>query len=482
MSVDESVLGQGAGGGPHIQSGRPSSMLARVSSSAAVLSGASGKEGKMASTAAAPRRVLGDLSNANKLAEQRVSSGKDGSKDAIVKDAKTVSSTAANTRARSASVLSNKPLGSTKPSVSAAGITTTHSRSTSTASRHSQPTISAKSSQSSLHNLAEPAGISQHGLHHPVHRRSRTQSDNASVLSNATAASSSSANIVASSSSSTSNLVAPGAPKIGSGNWNTAVPSTNSQDTFEELLDTVVEGDSYDGPSSKGLGLSIDADGTKLDEHNADQQQTIPSSQVQDEDMESAVEHPALPSAGDADNDSSSNDTFELDLDQAFNDDELAPPSNAHNAASNASMQIDGKSIIMDNDSTSSSLSSTASTSASAVAAVIPPTTAARTSSTTRKRDPSTASHSRNKASRSANANEIDPDDWLALRETIKRDAEQKILEIRKDYREELDLWDISMVAEYSDEIFEYMEELEVRASFFLFLVLSLPLYFSFAS
>lgn len=89
MSVDESVLGHGANGGPSIIN-RPSSMLARVSSSAAVLSttagnggaapaaGAGGKQvapGKGTTTIgkdgkvvnAAPRRVLGDLSNANKV-------------------------------------------------------------------------------------------------------------------------------------------------------------------------------------------------------------------------------------------------------------------------------------------------------------------------------------------------------------------------------------------------------------------------------
>lgn len=86
MSVDESVLGHGANGGPSLNGNRPSSMLARVSSSAAVLSstGAAatgktgsnatasgkaaimGKDGKTAANAA-PRRVLGDLSNANKV-------------------------------------------------------------------------------------------------------------------------------------------------------------------------------------------------------------------------------------------------------------------------------------------------------------------------------------------------------------------------------------------------------------------------------
>ncbi|KNE87875.1 hypothetical protein PSTG_18733, partial [Puccinia striiformis f. sp. tritici PST-78] len=38
----------------------------------------------------------------------------------------------------------------------------------------------------------------------------------------------------------------------------------------------------------------------------------------------------------------------------------------------------------------------------------------------------------------------------------------QIIAAIRRDFQEELDFWDATMVAEYSEEIFKYMEELEV--------------------
>lgn len=124
-----------------------------------------------------------------------------------------------------------------------------------------------------------------------------------------------------------------------------------------------------------------------------------------------------------------SNDTFELDLDQAFNEQGASSAQ-----AGQASMQIDGKSVLIDD--------------------VAEASTQPRTQS--RKRGHSTS------GSRSAKKSEMDPDDWLALRATVQREAERQVLEVQKEYREELDVWDISMVAEYSDEIFEYMEELEV--------------------
>lgn len=331
------------------------------------------------------------------LVDQRTS-GKDGKITTTI-----ATTTAASGRARSASVLSNKPLGAKSVSATATNATT-HSRSTSAASRHSA-TISTKSSQSSLHNLAEPAGV------HP-HRRSRTQSDNASVHSNATAVSSSSA-------------VAPGAPRIGTGNWGAAPAATASQDTFEELLDTVVEGDSYEG---KGLGIEADSRSASNSNGTTDE---AGSSQSQDELMESVSEqHHIDHNAAEGD---FSNDTFELDLDQAFNE----QGSSGSAQVGQASMQIDGKSVLIDD-----------------AAEVAPAAQAPRTQ--TRKRGHSTS------GSRSAKKSEIDPDDWLALRATVQREAERKVLEVQKEYREELDVWDISMVAEYSDEIFEYMEELEV--------------------
>lgn len=62
-------------------------------------------------------------------------------------------------------------------------------------------------------------------------------------------------------------------------------------------------------------------------------------------------------------------------------------------------------------------------------------------------------------------AMELDPDDWLlALCDPDEADESERVLEIlKREFKEEVDWWDISMVAEYSDEIFKYMSELEVR-------------------
>lgn len=59
----------------------------------------------------------------------------------------------------------------------------------------------------------------------------------------------------------------------------------------------------------------------------------------------------------------------------------------------------------------------------------------------------------------------VDPDDWLANVEEEEEEENEKVLEmIRKEFDEQLDFWDTTMVAEYSEEIFEYMGELEVSA------------------
>ncbi|GAA6004671.1 cyclin family protein [Rhodotorula paludigena] len=58
---------------------------------------------------------------------------------------------------------------------------------------------------------------------------------------------------------------------------------------------------------------------------------------------------------------------------------------------------------------------------------------------------------------------ELDPDDWLlALCDTDEQDESERLVEqVKREFKEEIDWWDISMVAEYSDEIFAYMSELE---------------------
>ncbi|KAI7961305.1 hypothetical protein MJO28_001794 [Puccinia striiformis f. sp. tritici] len=52
-------------------------------------------------------------------------------------------------------------------------------------------------------------------------------------------------------------------------------------------------------------------------------------------------------------------------------------------------------------------------------------------------------------------------DNWLMLPAEEELECTQIIAAIRRDFQEELDFWDATMVAEYSEEIFKYMEELE---------------------
>ncbi|KWU45610.1 hypothetical protein RHOSPDRAFT_16258 [Rhodotorula sp. JG-1b] len=57
----------------------------------------------------------------------------------------------------------------------------------------------------------------------------------------------------------------------------------------------------------------------------------------------------------------------------------------------------------------------------------------------------------------------VDPDDWLMqlCDPEEAEDSEQLIAEIKREFQEEIDYQDISMVAEYSDDVFKYMSELE---------------------
>lgn len=66
---------------------------------------------------------------------------------------------------------------------------------------------------------------------------------------------------------------------------------------------------------------------------------------------------------------------------------------------------------------------------------------------------------------------EVDPENWMMLDPNEESEAQRELEEIRKEFREELDFWDTSMVAEYSDEIFAYMAQLEVRRAVFLTLM-----------
>ncbi|PLW08476.1 hypothetical protein PCANC_06701 [Puccinia coronata f. sp. avenae] len=52
-------------------------------------------------------------------------------------------------------------------------------------------------------------------------------------------------------------------------------------------------------------------------------------------------------------------------------------------------------------------------------------------------------------------------DNWMMLPGEEESECRQIIEEIRRDFQEELDYWDATMVAEYSEDIFKYMEDLE---------------------
>lgn len=55
-----------------------------------------------------------------------------------------------------------------------------------------------------------------------------------------------------------------------------------------------------------------------------------------------------------------------------------------------------------------------------------------------------------------------DPEDWVKLAPEDQDEVEAVLGEIRDNFQDEVDLWDTTMVAEYADDIFAYMEELEV--------------------
>ncbi|GAA6015727.1 hypothetical protein JCM11491_002460 [Sporobolomyces phaffii] len=58
---------------------------------------------------------------------------------------------------------------------------------------------------------------------------------------------------------------------------------------------------------------------------------------------------------------------------------------------------------------------------------------------------------------------EVDPENWVAdlVDEEDAINSELLLQQVKREFKEEQDFWDISMVAEYSDEIFAYMSKLE---------------------
>lgn len=57
---------------------------------------------------------------------------------------------------------------------------------------------------------------------------------------------------------------------------------------------------------------------------------------------------------------------------------------------------------------------------------------------------------------------EEDEEDWLRTTEDEAARAALELDDVRSRFKDEVDLFDTTMVAEYADDIFEYMEKLEL--------------------
>ncbi|ELU40711.1 cyclin [Rhizoctonia solani AG-1 IA] len=62
----------------------------------------------------------------------------------------------------------------------------------------------------------------------------------------------------------------------------------------------------------------------------------------------------------------------------------------------------------------------------------------------------------------SMEADEYDPEDWLYLSPEKLARSEAQVNTVRDTFKDEVDEWDTTMVSEYADEIFAYMESMEV--------------------
>lgn len=60
-------------------------------------------------------------------------------------------------------------------------------------------------------------------------------------------------------------------------------------------------------------------------------------------------------------------------------------------------------------------------------------------------------------------ADEYDPEDWLYLSPERLARSEAQVNAIRETFKDEVDEWDTTMVSEYADEIFAYMESMETQ-------------------
>ncbi|QRW04116.1 Cyclin, N-terminal domain [Ceratobasidium sp. AG-Ba] len=60
-------------------------------------------------------------------------------------------------------------------------------------------------------------------------------------------------------------------------------------------------------------------------------------------------------------------------------------------------------------------------------------------------------------------ADEYDPEDWLYLSPDRLARSEAQVNAVRETFKDEVDEWDTTMVSEYADEIFAYMESMETQ-------------------
>lgn len=262
----------------------------------------------------------------------------------------------------------------------------------------------------------------------------------------------------------------PGAPRIGSGSWakpglhsrSTSATSTHQvahanahvnviedgPDNLEEVLDTVDEGDSYSVDNQHGLGITVAGPSSEQDQlnhaHDEEMLDNSDSSGLSVRQDEQSWTAASAAVSKQVTRSGSSNETFELDLDAALDD--VAASQDIEQGRRAGQAEYDG----MEVDNRTNKKLKRDNSGLNVVSQR--PTTSHRSS----------ASNGR------LAITPVDPENWLVLREEVQRAAEVKIAQVQRDYKEDLDAWDMSMVAEYSDEIFAYMEELEVRRAAFV--------------
>jgi len=70
--------------------------------------------------------------------------------------------------------------------------------------------------------------------------------------------------------------------------------------------------------------------------------------------------------------------------------------------------------------------------------------------------------HSTGEASEDEEEEEDDEDDWIRLNDEDMAQVAEQLDVIRSSFKDDVDMFDTTMVAEYAEDIFKHMEELEV--------------------